>query len=242
MKKDTIKEIILEDRGKFYGCSRETFFKEGTTFKHRETMDGKNILYVTKLFNRHFITTGKEVISKLTEISDQGGKVLTLTELEEILPAFEIEENYPHFLYHKDAIAPGPLPDGYEIRKADPSVHKPLQEFLDSCNEEDIEDALIDLDDPDEEIRLVFSGEKPIGYAGYRRWGKEMGDVGILIHHEHRKKGLGRAAVAAATEACIKNKVLPFYRTCSENIGSETIARSLGYEFEWVTTECKCSL
>jgi len=241
MKKNTIKEIILEDRGKFYGCSRETFFKEGTTFKHRESLDGKNTLYVTRLFRHNFITTGKELISTLTEISEQGSKILSLSELEESLPGFEIEENYPHFLYYEDKIKHLNLPDGYELRKVDPSDHPTLQKFLDSCTEEDIDDALIDLEDPDEEIRLVYFRDKPVGYAGYRRWGKEMGDVGILIHKDHRKKGLGRAAVAAATEACINNDVLPFYRTSSENVGSKTIASSLGYEFEWVTTECKCS-
>lgn len=145
MKQQTIQDIIIEDRGKFYGCNRDTFFTAGTSFNHRE--------------------------------------------------------------------------------------------FLDGCTEEDIEEALIDLDDPKEEIRLVFYKNKPIGYGGYRRWGKQMGDVGILIQEPHRKKGLGIAAVAAATKACLKNNSLPFYRTSSDNTSSETIARNLGYQLHWITKE-----
>jgi RimJ/RimL family protein N-acetyltransferase len=242
MDNKTIKDMILEDRGKFYSCSRETFFRKGTSFKQRDSLDGKNTLYVTRLFDHHFITTGKELIEKLKNSSNDGQKELSTDLLKEILPDFSIKESYPHFLYHKTEIVSPALPEEYEIRKADPSIHPPLQEFLDGCTEEDIEDALIELDDPDEEIRLVYHRNKPVGYAGYRRWGVNMGDVGILIQKKHRKKGLGSAAVAAATAACLANKCLPFYRTSSENVGSQTIARNLGYQWEWVTAQCTCKL
>lgn len=239
MNKEQITELILEDRGKFYGCNRETFFSDGTTFKHRESLDGKNTLYVTKLFNHVFITTGREIIKKLSHLSKEN---LDTERLKILLPEFQIEMTYPHFFYRVDQIDRVPLTENYFIKAADPAYHPPLQEFLDGCTEEDIEDALIDLEDPDEEIRLVYWQNKPIGYAGYRRWGVNMGDVGILIQKEHRRKGLGRAAVAEATKACLDNNCLPFYRTSSDNQGSETIARSLGYTFEWMTTECNCTL
>jgi len=242
MDKNTINDIILEDRGKFYGCSRDTFFRKGTTFKHRDSLDGKNKLYVTKLFDHHFITTGKELIDKLNILVKNGQKELDTDLLGKILPDFSIEETYPHFLYQKSEIDSLSLPDEYEIRMADPSDHPPLQEFLDGCSEKDIDDALIELDDPDEEIRLVYYREKPVGYAGYRRWGVNMGDVGILIQEVHRKKGLGMAAVAEATKACLDNNCLPFYRTCGRNTGSQSIARKLGYQWEWATAECNCKL
>lgn len=242
MDKNTINKIILEDRGKYYGCSTETFFKRGTSFKHRESFDGKNTLYATKLFDHHFITTGKELIERLQRLLETGQEELNTDLLKEVLSDFSIKETYPHFLFRKNKIEIPVLPEGYEIRNADPSFHPPLQEFLEGCTEEDIEDALIELDDPDEEIRLVYNMGKPVGYAGYRRWGVNMGDVGILIQKEHRRKGLGLAAVAAATRACLHNKCLPFYRTSSENTGSESIARKLGYQWEWVTAECNCTL
>ena len=159
-----------------------------------------------------------------------------------LLPNFKIEETYPHFFYRGYEINKRPLPKGYVIREADPKNHTPLQVFLDGCTDEEIDDALIDLEDPDEEIRLVFHREKPIGYAGYRLWGENMGDIGILIQKEHRKKGLGIAAVAVATEACLNNKRLPFYRTSNDNKGSEAIAKNLGFQLEWITAECTCKL
>jgi len=234
MKDTKIQDIMIEDRGSFYGCDRETFFRKGTTFKHRESLDGKDILYTTRLFDHTFITTGCELISKLFP---HGEMNLDGTKLKEQFPSLQYEMAYPHFFYRRDKIDIPNLPEGYEIVPADPADHKLLQQFLDGCTDEDIEDALIDLDDPDEEIRLVFHKGKPVGYGAYRRWGKMMGDVGILIQKEHRMKGLGKAAVAAATEACLNNDCLPFYRTSRENTGSQSIARNLGYNYEWETFE-----
>ena len=242
MNEQTINNIILEDRSVFYQCEKETFLKKGTSLKHRESLDGKSTFYLTKLFEHHFITCGKELFAQFSEMNESGQIELDEIYLSKKLTSLKEEMSYPHFLYRKDRMANIELAKGYHILEADPSVHEPLQEFLDGCTEDDIDDALIELDDPDEEIRLVYHQSKPIGYAGYRRWGINMGDVGILIQDEHRKKGLGKAAVAEATKACINNKCLPFYRTSSDNKGSQRIARSLGYEFEWVTTEYTCKL
>jgi GNAT superfamily N-acetyltransferase len=237
-----IKDIITQDRGVFYGCSTDTFFKEGTTFRNVESLNGKNTLYLTKLFNHHFVSAGKELISFLSDLSEGGKKPLELKNIEERFTEFTIEDSFPHFIYPGETIPVYPLPDGYGIRTVDPANHPPLQAFLDTCTADDIEEALIDLKDPDEEIRLVYHGNKAIGYAGYRRWGKCMGDVGILIHSDHRKRGLGVAAVAAVTAACLENGHLPFYRTSSDNRGSASIAENLGYELKWITTECQCTV
>ncbi|MBN2658854.1 MAG: GNAT family N-acetyltransferase [Spirochaetales bacterium] len=234
MDKERIQNIILEDRGKFYGCSRDTFFTKGTTFNHRESFDGKETLYLTPFYEHTFITAGREIIERL---SPHRHISLSNDLISELIPGLKIEMTYPHFLYYGSEIAVPSVSPDYEIVSADPSDHSRLREFLDGCTEEDIEDALIDLDDPDEQIRLILHRGKPVGYGAYRRWGQEMGDVGILIQREHRRRGLGRAAVAAATQACLDNDCLPFYRTSSDNPGSERIARSLGYTFEWMTTE-----
>lgn len=239
MTEQQIKDTLLEDRGNFYNCDKETFFKKGTTVKHREVMDGKGLIYVSRICDRIFISCGKEVLNKIETLLDEE---LNVDRLRKIFPDLEVEDTYPHFLYYKDTIPKIKLPENYSIVDTDPSDHPPLQRFLDGCTEEDIEDALIDLDDPDEVIHLVYHGDTPVGYAGYRRWGKNMGDVGILIQEEHRKKGLGMQSVASVTEACLKKDCLPFYRTSYSNQGSEKIARAVGYKLEWITSECKVSL
>ncbi len=234
-----IDELIIKDRGAFYNCSRETFFKPGTTFRTAEFLSGKETFYHTRLFDHIFISAGEEFIPLLSEWSDSGARTLELTDIRGKLKKMDIEESYPHYTYSHETVSSHTIPPDYEIRNIDPSDHPSIQAFLVTCSDEDIEDALIDVEDPDEEIRMVFRGETPVGYAGYRLWESGLGDVGILIHPDHRKRGLGVAAVADTTAACIANGHLPFYRTSRDNKGSSAIAEGLGYKLCWISTRCK---
>ncbi len=230
-----IDELIIKDRGTFYDCSRETFFKPGTTFRTPDFLNGKEIFYHTRLFDHIFISAGKEFIPLLSEWSDMGGRSLELDDIREKLKKMDIEDSYPHYTYSHETVPSHTIPPDYNIRDIDPSDHPTIQAFLATCSDEDIEDALIDVDDPDEEIRMVFQNDAPVGYAGYRLWESGLGDVGILIHPDHRKMGLGIAAVAATTAACIANGRLPFYRTSRDNKGSAAIAEGLGYKLCWIS-------
>lgn len=232
-----IHEIIIKNRAAFYKCSTQTFQTEGNTYRIREFEEGPDHLFITKIFEHHFITCGSKLAGYLKTLN----KTITPEILKKHYPAFKIVNSYPHYIYKREEIESRPLPAGYEIRTMEPSFHPPLQKFLDACTPEDIDDALIELDDPDDEIRMVFYGDQGVVYAGYRLWENGLGDVGILTLPEHRKKGLGIAAVAEATRACIENGYLPFYRTNRENRGSQAIAEGLGYDFIWRTYKCSCS-
>ncbi|MBF9017696.1 MULTISPECIES: GNAT family N-acetyltransferase [unclassified Oceanispirochaeta] len=236
----TEKEIhhrIIKNRAAFYNCSTETFQAEGNTYRIREFEEGPHHIYITKLYKHYFITCGSKLADSLKALN----KTITLEFLKEHYPSLKLVDSYPHYIYKKKSIESKPLPAGYDIRAMESSFHPPLQKFLDACTPEDIEDALIELDDPDDEIRMVFFGDMPVAYAGYRLWDNGLGDVGILTLPGHRKMGLGIAAVAEATKACLENGYIPFYRTSRENRGSQAIAEGLGYEFIWRTYECNCT-
>lgn len=79
-----------------------------------------------------------------------------------------------------------------------------------------------------------------MAYAAYRLWESGLGDVGILVHGDFRRRGLGAAAVAEVTRICLENGHLPFYRTSSENRGSAAIAEKVGYRLQWTTAYCGC--
>ncbi len=242
MKKNKHTEKILKDRSSFYGCSAETFFKQGTTLRPVESLNGKTELYYTKLFNHSFISAGKELIFCLSDRSNGGERSILGEELTKLFSAVKIENSFPHFIYPGDRVPACRLSDGYDIRTADPSDYPPLQAFLDTCTEEDIEEALIDLEDPDKEVYLVYYNDKAVGYAGYRLLDSGLGDVGILVHPDHRRLGLGSAGVAAATKACLKNGDLPLYRTSRDNRGSAAIAVRLGYKLQWETLLYNCEI
>lgn len=237
MTEDKIKDILIKNKTEFYSCSEKTFHTEGNTFRIRDINDSPDTFYITKIYDHNFITCGSTLSQRLKK-TDQ---IITLELLRDHSADYKIEDYYPQYIYKKDQIESRPLPAGYKICSMDPSNHPPLQNFLDSCTAEDIDEALIDLDDPDDEIRMVFYGDVPVAYAGYRLIGNGLGDVGILTLPEHRQKGLGTAAVAEATRACIENGFLPYYRTSRDNKGSQAIAEGLGYDFIWSTYKCSCT-
>ncbi len=242
MNREQIEKKLIQDLGNFYGCEPDALLKEGTTFRNITSFDGKNTLYYTKIFNRHFISAGKELISHLSDLSNSGEKVLDPEQLKEIFSTCEIKSTHPHYIYFNESVPEYKLPDDYTVKAVAPVDHKAIQAFIDINSAEDIDDAEVYLDDPDEEIRMVYNGNQPVVYAGYRRYEKNMGDVGILVHPDHRRKGLGIAAVIETTKACLDNNIIPFYKTSSDNTGSKSIAQNMGYELMWTVSVFKCEI
>lgn len=231
-----IDEIIIKNRAAFYKCSEDTFKEEGNTYCIRDWTDG--CLYLTKHDNHTFISCGKALEKKLKST----GELITREYLESSVDGLVREESYPHYVYYGEKSPSFPLPEGYAMKEMSPDHHPPLQAFLDLCTPEDIDDAQIFLDDPDKIIHLVYKGDEPCAYAGYRIWEYGLGDVGILTRPGHRRKGIGAAAVAAATQSCLDCGDIPFYRTSRTNKGSQAIAKKVGYKFLWETWEYKVPL
>lgn len=214
----TRKELFIKDQSKKYGVEESDFFTEGVSYRHVKDMDGKSTLYKTKIYERTFISGGKETLDKIRSNPD-----ITMS----------FVENYPHYLFLGDVFNTFTLPEGYSIKDVDPEDHKTIQQFIDLNTKDDIDDAEIYLDDPDEKIKLVFFKDKPVVYAGYRRYQTYTGDVGILVHPDHRKRGLAVYAVNEITKLAIKNGVLPMYRTWDANKGSMAVAKRCGYDNFW---------
>ena len=60
---DNIDRTVIANRGRFYSCSEDDFFTPGTTFRHSESLDGENLIYLTKIYDRTFISAGLNNIS-----------------------------------------------------------------------------------------------------------------------------------------------------------------------------------
>jgi GNAT superfamily N-acetyltransferase len=237
MNNQEIYEIIKANKSDYYSCDSKGFETEGSCFKLLEEYNGSNAFEVEKIFNHHFISAGKELIEYFQSITDQGRLGLSQDFLKNQCRGFKVEETCINMVLSGDNALEHPLHGDYEFKAILPEDHKTLQSFMDSCRKEDIEEAMIDLEDPDYRIILVYKDDIPVGYAGYRLWGSTVGDVGILIHHEHRKKGLASAAVAKITDLCLGNGHLPLYRASMENTGSVAVARRVGYTPLWESYE-----
>ncbi|MEM7096265.1 MAG: GNAT family N-acetyltransferase [Actinomycetota bacterium] len=124
--------------------------------------------------------------------------------------------------------------DGLVVLDRDQPDHVTrLQTFLDACSAEDIDAAAIEVDELDPVIRIVEAepGGPVIAYASAfpdedfgNRW-----DIGVLTHPDHRRHGLGAAAVQQLVVDLVADGHVPIYRHDLDNQGSAALATGLGF-------------
>lgn len=210
----------------------------GNAVRLSEGLAGKNTVYFTRPSEKACISVGPDVAKQL------GMDFLSSCSLDELAArcdGWELEERYPWLIYESD-LPPGYThPDGYEIRRVDPEEKDVIREFLALSSEQDIDDAEIDVDDPDEEIRMAYYRSVPVAYAGYRVFTTGVADTGILVHPDHRGRGLACSLVGEVTGACIERGRVPMWRTWDGNQASYHVALHNGYTLKWKSDAYKWS-
>lgn len=232
MKLSKAVETLYKVFAQIYNISPEQLSEPGNAIRVVEGLTEENNLYYTVPQKKALISVSPEDVSRHGMEFFEG---CSLEQLAEVFTGWELEERHPHLVYEPQTPPSFEHPQGYEVRSIDPADHGPVTEFLAQNSESDVDDAMIDVDDPDEAIRMAFYQGNPVGYAGYRVWEHGLSDVGILIHPDHRGKGLGRSLVADVTGVCMARGRVPLWRTWDGNPGSLKIALSCGYSLQWRT-------
>ena len=137
-----------------------------------------------------------------------------------------------HFLDPKD-FKPSPAPQGFTPRyldAANEAENAILLAFYDQCSADDLDEADIYIDEPDPVIFGLFDGEQMAAYSSHRYWENTLADIGVLVHKDYRKRGLGKAVVAELCQVCFDHDIVPMYRAMDYNTGSLRIPHALGFE------------
>jgi len=92
---------------------------------------------------------------------------------------------------------------------------------------------------PDVLAVAAMDGEKIIGLAGCSADSPKMWQIGIDVHPDFRKKGIGSALVGLLKDEIFKRDAIPFYGTSLSNLGSWRIALKCGFYPAWIETEVK---
>jgi RimJ/RimL family protein N-acetyltransferase len=216
-----------------HGIDAEELSRKGNALRYVEGLEGENRLYVTTPVEKTLISVAPSIADKL------GKDFLSSCSLEELAARFtgwKLEDRHPHLIYEKSVGPEFHHPSAYEIRTIDPTNHSAIRAFLDRSSADDIDDALIDPEDPDEEIRMAYCNGVPVGYAGYRVWEEGLADTGILIHPDDRGRGLGTSLVGEVTCACVADGRIPLWRTWDGNPGSLRVAENNGFVLKWRTS------
>ncbi|NND75634.1 MAG: hypothetical protein HKN44_11575 [Ilumatobacter sp.] len=122
------------------------------------------------------------------------------------------------------------------LHRTDPDDVQLLAEFLDAVSADDADEVELSLDDLDAEI-LTFVDEQAarpriVAYASGRPWlgSDRFDDIGVLTHPDMRRRGLGGAVVSEFVRARHLHGVHQLYRCDAENIGSDRLCDSIGFE------------
>jgi GNAT superfamily N-acetyltransferase len=141
---------------------------------------------------------------------------------------------------------PASIP-GYHHRRlgCEPSTVDAVRAFAEQCDPVDVEEAALDeLDEFDEaaiNVLTPVTGDGPetnrdipeiLAYASAARWDwdETLADIGVLVHPDHRRRGLARFVVADTVRQLLSDGRIPLYRHDAANLGSAAVAAGAGFE------------
>jgi len=120
------------------------------------------------------------------------------------------------------------LDSTYEISEIEDTMIDVFEIFANECSQEDLDEGLVSLDDS-----LVFGcfhKDKLVGVTSYWFLTDHLADIGVIVHPDYRKKGIGKALVSRLTQWGMNHGKLNMYRHDRNNKISGQLALALGFE------------
>ena len=208
--------------------------RPGTKLIADEVFEGSGEIHLYRLGEHAVLRMEPALFSQMRWPGNAGGRRFSAEDVATAAPeGWTIGAGDKGLIFYMDPerFAPVDLPAGYTQRELALAEDREIIDGLcAACSEDEVEDAEIDHERPDALACGAFHEGRLVCYAGYRRFGEHAGDVGILTHPEHRRKGLGKAMVSVVTRGCMDRDVLPMYRVDADHFRSRKIAEALGYD------------
>ena len=139
-------------------------------------------------------------------------------------------------MLHPDGVFATPmLTDGYTVRSLDatqPDDFALLERLVARTDEDDLDEAEIDIDNLDQLIEVVLDPSGEIAsFASSHDFDMApgYGDIGVMTRPDCRGLGLGRAAVVAVCNRMRRDGAEPLYRCDEDNVGSIALSAGLGF-------------
>jgi GNAT superfamily N-acetyltransferase len=237
-----LEHLVYGYWAKRFGCAREDFGHSRTWVIKDEELVGPGTVYIYHIDRMSLLRIAPSLAKQIGlpegQVRDSGS--LTVDGLQSLVRAqFRVEVGRTLLDCYLDAkdfeffTARGDFP----ARRLHPENDKAhLLSLYGACSEEDLDAAMIYVDEPDPVIYGMFHKGRLVAYASHRYWGEIIADIGVLIHPDYRSRGLGKAVVSVLCEWCIQNDVVPMYRVFSDHTHSRRIGQALGFK-EMVVVE-----
>jgi len=227
-----ILQSIYMDRANFYHCKPDVFRLPGLKLIAEESLRNKNTITLTKIGEHLFLrydpnlNNHVKVLEKLYQ-PDSHQVISTLSQVYKII--IPEPDDVFYYYYKTDKKLPETPVNNLMIKQITEEDYPAMNKFLEQCTEEELDDADIQVEEPDPVIFCGFQNEQVVAYASHRLFAENIADIGVLIHSEHRKCGYGSALIMNDTQWCLENDVIPMYRVLGSNKGSMALVKKLGF-------------
>ncbi|RPJ27495.1 MAG: GNAT family N-acetyltransferase [Chloroflexi bacterium] len=224
-------QVVYGYWAKRFGCDRQDFVHSGTLVIKEEELAGTGKIYLYHIDRMSIVRADPSLAKQagLQEGYDRDSGSLSVPKLQALVPV-EVDSTFlDYYLDAKDFKCFTARGDFTTRRLYAENDNPYLQSLYEACTEGDLDEAAINVDEPDPVIYGMFDGDQLVAYASHRYWEDVIADIGVLIHPGYRGRGLGKAVVSALCEWCIGSGVVPMYRVFSYNDHSCNLAQALGF-------------
>lgn len=235
-KSQKFERVVYGYWAKRFDCNRDDFLRPGTSVLIEEGLAETRKTYLYHIDKMSVIRAAPSLAKQagLPDGYDRALGSLTVDILQGLAAGeyrFEIESTLLDcYLYPKDFEA-FRVGGDFTTRRLDAEIDiSHLMNLYAACSDEDLDYADIDLEHPDPVIFGIFADGNLVAYASHRYWDGVIADIGVLIHPDYRRQGLGKAVVSALSEWCIENDVVPMYRVFDNLAHSFRLSQSLGFK------------
>ncbi|MBN1968448.1 MAG: GNAT family N-acetyltransferase [Candidatus Delongbacteria bacterium] len=228
--KTEIDNLAAKDWAETFKVTPEDFKTCGTIFEERDNLKDSRNLIIWHCGEKVIFRFDPDLKDQMDRIRNHFPVNFTITD-EYALDFFEADElgceSFDHIMIlYPDNFKPY-LADNFLVRKLDKSDLHYLESLKESCSEQDLDDAYIEIDH--EIITGVFDNDKLVSVSSVLDWGAFY-DVGVLTNPDYRGKGLGKASVTLLVEEIFRTDKIPLFRCNFNKLGSYGIGKALGFE------------
>lgn len=213
-----------------YGCDPSDLERAGTRLVPRAQSADERGVHLWLIGEHRFAEVDPALSAALQDwLSRQPAThQISVDEITAALPGETIQEvttGHVYYLFPPD-LRPFEVPGVYWLRSLTAADAPALATLHAACTPLEVDESYVEVDHL---IAFgIFDGPALLAAASGYRWGGFL-DPGVLTHPDHRRQGLGRAAVGTLARWAIDHNIIPQFRHNSDNPGSQSVAITLGF-------------
>lgn len=232
---------FLDGMASVTGLDRELLDRPGTTVIGRDDRADSGALACYRSGAHLVIWGDPAVVDRVADLA--GPETLAEAAITESLgqAGFSLRAKLMNHMLDGPPAEPPPVPSGYDLtwlERDAPGTLDAVRAFTERCDPDDVDAAALDeLDEFDEDAINVLSATPAgdaldiVAYASACpwEWDATMADIGVLVHADHRRRGLANLVVANTVGRLLVDGRVPFYRHLVANTGSASVAAGIGF-------------